>query len=159
MEKIINRHWKERLRLPYEVMNRGTWHGEDNIKLYIYLIEIDCFLVWRTAFLPPWQTCWIGMQSFWRNCETFNLLEHQSDWRMIIQTVCDVAIAKAYLFCLVLGQGIGYCWRSWESLNMLIQGWYSQSLNDCTFVSRVLNTSWRYGFKAGNNPIAFAYLE
>lgn len=125
----------------------------------IYLIEIDCFLARRTAFLPPWQTSWMGMQSFWRNCETFNLLEQQRDWRMTIQTVHDVAIAKAYLFYLVLDQGIGYCWRSWESLNLLIQGWYSQRLNDCSFVSRVLNTSWRYGFRSGNNPIAFAYLE
>lgn len=156
MEK--NRYWEERLGTLYEVMTRGMVRTIQNIKC-IYLIVADCSLAHRTAFLPPWQTCWKGMQSFWRNYETCNLLEQQRDWRMTIQTAHDVAIAKVYLFCSVLGQGIGYCWRSWESHNALIQGWYSQSLNDSSFVYRVLNTSWRYGFRSGNNPIAFAYLE
>ena len=136
----------------------GTARIIQNYKC-IYLIELDCSLACRAAFLPPWEACWMGMQSFWKNCETFNLLEWQRDRRMTVHTVRDVDIAKAYLFCLALGQEIGCCWRSWESLIMLIQRWSPWSLKNCSFMSWALKTVWRYSFRSGNNPVPFAYWE
>lgn len=78
---------------------------------------------------------------------------------MTIQTVCDVVIAKAYLFCLALGQEIGCCWRSWELLITfsLHSGWSPWNLKKCSFMSWALKGVWRYNFRSGNNPVPLAY--